>query len=306
MAQAIARRHLAFRLLHQSITEAFDNYMDTGDSSQAANLAANIYEAKSVWATFVSEESECKYVNLELFDKVLIRVMRQKASVFLSVSWQQNMLIQLCLCCLESPQNPTGSLSVQTLVDEFGAQLVSLRTHILGFIQDHDTGENDEMTTTVTRFINLGCFLSAIAADAANRPAYPLHERDLWLLGQIGLDLVSGIMQVDYSFEIQDPIRLGVFKVAIAWFEENEEFLCKELRDLYLCGHRLCSFLDSEELELVDGEAEYPILVVKAEAALLAILRSVKERFNREGLRAILEEYGGYWAEWAQSGLYQA
>lgn len=275
--------------------------MATGDSSQAANLAANIYEAKSVWARFVSEESECKYVKLEIFDEVLIRVMRQKAALSLPV-WQQNMLVQLCLCCLESPHNPTGSLSVQALIDEFGAQLVSLRTHILEFIQDDNSGQNAEMLTTVTRFTNLGCFLSAIAADAANRPVYPLHEHDLWLFGQIGLEIVSGIMQVDYDFDIQDLIRLSIFTVCITWFEEHEEFLCKQLckQALYLCGHRLCSFLDSEELELVDGEAEYPVLVVKTEDALLAILRSAQERFNCQGLLSILEEYGKYWDEWAQ------
>lgn len=149
------------------------------------------------------------------------------------------------------------------MIDEFGAQLVSLRTQILGSIQDDDSVQNTEMLTTVTRFTNLGCFLSAITADAANRPAYPLHEHDLGLFGQIGLDLVSGIMQVDYNFGIQDLIRLSIFTVCITWFEEHEEFLCKQLckQALYLCGHQLCSFLDSEELELVDGEEEYPVLL---------------------------------------------
>lgn len=42
---------------------------------------------------------------------------------------------------------------------------------------------------------------------------------------------------------------------------------------------------------------------MKAEDALLAILRSAQERFSCQGLLPLLEECGKYWAEWAQRDL---
>lgn len=116
------------------------------------------------------------------------------------------------------------------------------------------------------------------------------------------MELVLGIVQADNDFDIhEDLIRFKIFKVCIAWFDENEEFLSRELcqeHDLYLCEHRLCAFLDADWLELVDGEGEYPVLVHKAENAVLLILRNLEKRFDRQSLLNIFQEYGEDWFEW--------
>lgn len=301
MPRPIVETHLFFWLFHRSVTAAIDQYLATGNSSLAANMANVIYEQRAGWVKYLSEDPNGKHFKLDLFDEVLARVVRQKAEISPPVTYQQDLLVQLCLHIFASSQNPRGSLSVQTLITEVGAQLVSLRTQLLDLVQDDETAGSANMSTTVAKFANLGCFMSAIAADTSNRPAYPLDEHDLWSLGQVGVELVRGIMQADNDFDIyEDLIRLNIFKVCITCFNENEEFLCKELckEDLYLCEHRLCSFLDSDWLELADRENEFPILVIKAENAVLTILRTLEKRFGRHSMLRILHEYGEDWVEW--------
>lgn len=277
MPQAVGQTQSVFWLLHRKITAVFHQYISTGDSSLAANTAIEIYVENLAWARFLSEDPRGKYHKPELFDEVLARVMQQGAAASLPVTWQQNLLVQLCLHCLISSHNPIGSLNVQTLVTEIGTHLISLRTQLLDFIQD-DTTDSADISTTVERFTNLGSFMSAMSADATNRPAYPLDVNDLWSLGQVGLELVLGIVKVDNDFDIyEDLIRLNIFKVCITWLDENEEFLSKEIchkEDLYLCVDRLCSFVDSDWLELTDAEGEYPALAHKAKSAVLVMLRN--------------------------------
>lgn len=300
MPRPIVQTRLYFWLLHHQITDVFDLYLATGNSSLVADMAIVVYAQKQFWARFCSEDPTGKYFKLELFDEVLARIIRQRAAIFPPVSWQQNMLVQFCLHCFASSQNPMGSLNIQTLITEIGTQLLSLRTQLLDFVQDDDTAESANMPNRVAQFTNLGTFMSAVAADASKRPAYPLNEHDLWLLGQVGVELVLGIVQADNDFDIhEDLIRLKIFKVCTVWFDENGEFLSKELceeHDLYLCEHRLCSFLDADWLE--DGEGEYPVLVHKAENAVLLILRNLEKRFGRQSLLNIFQEYGEDWFEW--------
>lgn len=306
MSRPTVETHILFWLFHHRITDAIDRYLFTGDSSLAANVANVIYEQRAVWVRYLSEDPNGKYFKLEFFDEVLARVVQQKAAVSRPVTYQENMLLQLCLHIFASSHNPRGSLKVQTLITEIGTQLVSLRTQLLDFIQDDDMAGSANMPTTVAKFTNLGCFMSAIAADASKRPVYPLNEQDLWSLGQVGVELVAGIVQADNDFDVyEDLIRLKLFKICITWFDENEELLYKELckEDLYLCEHRLCSFLDSEWLESADSEREYPVLVIQAESAVLKILRTLEKRFGRESLLPILEEYGEDWADWVLRDL---
>lgn len=301
MSQPIVETQLFFWLIHHKITAVINQYLATGNSSLAANMADIIYAQRAVWFRYLSEDPNGKYLKLELFDEVLARTVRQKAEVSLSVTYQQNMLIQLSLHLFASSQNPRGSLSVQKLITEVGSQLVSLRTQLLDLIQDGDTEGSANMSNTVAKFTNLGCFLSAITSDASKRPVYPLDEHDLWSLGQVGVELVCGIVQADTDFDIyEDLIRLKIFKVCITFFEENKDLLSKKLceQDLHLCEHRLCSFLDSDWLELADRESEYPVLVVKAEDAVLTILRTLDKRFGSQSLARILHEYGEDWVEW--------
>lgn len=302
MPRPIVRTHLVFWLLHHKITSAFDGYLATGESSLAASVATITCAQKQGWTRFCLEDPKGKYFKPELFDEVLARVIRNKAEVSIPVSWQQNMLVQFCLHCLASSQNPIGSLNVQTLVAELGAQLISLRTQLLDFVQD-DTADSDKISTTVERFTNLGCFMSAIFCDAAKRPVYPLDHHDLWSLGQVGKELVLGILQADNDFDIyEDLIRLKIFKVCITWFDENRELMSQELceeHDLYLCEYRLCSFLDADWLELTDREGEYSVMVQKAENAVLLILRNLEKRFSRQSLLSIIQDYGEDWFEWA-------
>lgn len=279
MPQETVQTQLVFWHLHRKITAVFDRYIATENSLLAANTAAEMYAEKLLWARSLSEHPEGKYYKLELFDEALARVMQQKAAASLPVTWQQNLFVQLCLHCLTSSQNPIGSLSVRALINEFGAQLVSLRTQLLDIIQD-DTEDFADISTPVERFTNLGCFMSAVAADATYRPAYPLDEYDLWSLGQVGAELVTGITRADNDFDIyEDLIRLKIFKVCVTWLDENEESLikeiCQEEEDVYLCGDRLCSFVDSDWLELTDAEGEYPTLAHKAENAALVMLESL-------------------------------
>lgn len=299
MPRPIVQTHVFFCLLHRTITAAFDRYLATGNSSLATNMATEIYAQKQVWTNYCSEDLAGKYFKPGLFDEVLARVIRQKAVLYSSVSWQQNMLVQFCIHGLESSQNPRGSLNVRTFITEIGNQLVSLRTQLLDFVQDDDA-EASNMPDTVAKFTNLGCFMSAVAADAAYRPVYQLNEQDLWSLGQVGLELVLGILQADSDFDIyEDLIRLNIFKVCITWFDENREFLSKELceeHDLYLCEYRLCSFLDSDWLE--DDEGEYTVLVHRAEDAVLMIIRNLEKRFGRQSLLRVFREYGEDWVEW--------
>ncbi|KAI7779602.1 hypothetical protein LA080_000714 [Diaporthe eres] len=295
-----------FWLIHWRITDAIDRYLATGYSSLAANTAKVIYEHRAVWVGYLSENPNGKYFKLDLFDEVLARVVREKSAVSRPVTYQENMLVQLCLHTFASSHNPRGSLKVQTLITEIGTQLVSLRTQLLDFVQDDDMAGSANMPTTVAKFTNLGCFLSAIAADASKRPVYPLDEQDLWSLRQVGVELVREILQADNDFDIhEDLIRLNIFKVCISWFDENKESLCKELckEDLYLCEHRLCSFSDSDWLEHVDSGSEYPVLVIQAEVAVLKILRTLDKRFGRESLLPILEEYGEDWEDWVLRDL---
>ncbi|KAG6367149.1 hypothetical protein INS49_001332 [Diaporthe citri] len=270
-------------------------------------MANVIYEQRAVWARYLSADPNGKYFRLELFDEVLARVVRQKAEVSLPVTYQQNMLVQLCLHLFSSSQNSRGSLGVQTTITEIGTQLVSLRTQLLDFIQDDDTAGSANMSNTVAKFTNLGCFLSAITSDASRRPVYPLDDHDLCSLGQVGVELVLGILQVDNDFDIyEDLIRLKIFKVCITWFDENKEPLFKELceeHDLYLCQHRLGSFLDSDWLEHADRESEYPVLTVKAEEIVLTILRNLEKKFGRQSVLTILQEYEEDWVEWVLSDL---
>lgn len=304
MPRPIVEPHVFFWLFHRRITAAFDRYLATGDSSLVTNMATVIYAQKQVWTNFCSEDPAGKYLKPGLFDEVLARVIRQKAELYPPVSWQQNMLVQFCIHGLESSQNLKGSLKVWTLITEIGSQLVSLRTQLLDFVQDDDA-EAATMPDTVAKFTNLGCFMSAVAADAANRPVYQLNEQDLWSLGQVGVELVLGILQADSDFDIyEDLIRLNIFKVCITWFDENREFLSKELceeHDLYLCEYRLCSFLDSDWLG--DDEGEYTVLVRRAEDAVLMIIRNLEKRFGRQSLLRIFREYGEDWVEWVLRDL---
>lgn len=303
MPRPIVETHVFFCLFHRRITATFDRYLDTGDSSVVTNMATVIYAQKQVWTNYCSEDPAGKYFKPRLFDEVLARVIRQEAALCPPASWQQNMLVQFCLHGLESSQNPIGSLNVETLITETGTQLISLRTQLLGFVQDE--AEAADIPTTIAKFTNLGCFMSALAADAVKRPVYPLNEHDLWSLGQVGVELVLGILQADSDFDIhEDLIRLNIFKTCITWFDENSEFLSKELceeHDLYLCESRLCSFLDSDWLE--DDEGEYTVLVHKAEDAMLMIIRNLDKRFGRQSLRRIFREYGEDWVEWVSRDL---
>lgn len=304
MPRPIVETHVFFCLFHRRITATFDRYLDTGDSSVVTNMATVIYAQKQVWTNYCSEDPAGKYFKPRLFDEVLARVIRQEAALCPPASWQQNMLVQFCLHGLESSQNPMGSLNVRLLIIEIGTQLVSLRTQLLDFVQDE--AEATDMPTTIAKFTNLGCFISALAADAAKRPVYPLNEDDLWSLGQVGVELVLGILQADSDFDIhEDLIRLNIFKTCITWFDENGEFLSKEIceeHDLYLCEYRLCSFLDSDWLE--DDEGEYKILVHKAEDAVLMIIRNLEKRFGRQSLLRIFREYGEDWVEWVSRDLW--
>lgn len=179
MSRPIVQTQLYFWLLHHKITEVFDLYLATGNSALVANMAIVVYAQKRVWTKFCLEDPTGKYFKLELFDEVLARVIGQKAAGFPPVSWQQNMLVKFCLHCFASSQNPMGSLNIQTLIIEIGTQLLSLRTQLLDFVQDDDTAESANMPNTVAQFTNLGTFMSAVAADASKRPAYPLNEHDL-------------------------------------------------------------------------------------------------------------------------------
>lgn len=144
------------------------------------------------------------------------------------VTCQQNMLVQLVLHILSSPHNPTGSLRVQALINETGTKLVSLRTELLDFIQDDSEPAN--MPASIASFINLGLFMSTVFGDATKRPAYPLDCHDLESLGQVGVELITGITQAD-----KDLICLNIFKVCITWFDENEEFWSKALSKSTTC-----------------------------------------------------------------------
>lgn len=297
MPRPTIETRILFWLFHYRITDAINRYLATGDSSLAANMAHVIYEERAVWVRYLSEDPNGKYFKLDFFDEVLARVVQQKAAVSHPVTYQENMLVQLSLHLFTSSQNLRGSLSVQTLITEIGTQLVSLRTQLLDFVQDMAVSAN--IPNTVAKFTSLGCFMSAIAADASKRPVYPLDEQDLWSLGQVGVELVRGILQADNDFDIYDDlIRLKIFRVCITWFDENKESLCKELctEDLYLCVHRLCSFVESDWLEHVDSGG-YPVLVVQAKVAVLKILRTLDKRVGRESLETILQEDGEDWVD---------
>ncbi|KAH8762039.1 hypothetical protein F5883DRAFT_646829 [Diaporthe sp. PMI_573] len=301
---ATLRTSQVFSRLHQRVNVIFIRYISYANSSLAANFAAEIYVVYLGFTRSLSENPESKGLKGELFDEVVARVMQQKAAEALSASYQQNLLVQLCLHLFVSPENPTGTLNVQTLVFEIGSRLVNLGTQLLEFIQDGDTTSAD-IDPTLASFTNLGCFMSAIASDGAQRPACPLEEHNLWSLGRVGVDLVLGIIRADSYFDISmDLIRLKVFKVVTTWFNENREFLSEEIceeQDLYLCQYRLFSFYDW--LEITEGEEEYPPLAHNANMAALGILRNLENRFGHQTLLEVLEEYPDGWANWIMDSL---
>lgn len=303
---ATLRTSQVYSFLHQRISTIFDHYIAYANSSLAVNFAAEIHMVHRDFTIFLSKDPEGKGKGLkrELFDQVVARVLQQKAAASLPVSYQQKLLVQLCLHVFVSSGNPTGTLKVQTLIFEIGSRLLNLGTQLLDFIQDDDTGSVD-IGSILASFTNLGCFMSAITADGAGRPAYPLYEHDLWLLGRVGVDIVLGIVKADNDFDISDLMRLKLFQVAITWLDENKKFLFEELceeNDLYVCQYRLFSFYDSDWLELT-SRGEYPILAHNANIAALEILRNMEKRFGRQILLEIVGEYPDEWAEWIMNSL---
>lgn len=300
---AAFRTSQVYSRLHRRVDSIFDHYIAYANSSLAVNFAAEIHMVYRGYTIFLSKNHQGKGLNRELFDQVVARVMQQKAAASLPVSYQQNLLVQLSLHVFVSSGNPTGTLNVKTLICEISTRLVNLGTQLLDFVQG-DTDSAD-IEPILAKFTNLGCFMSAIAADGTRRPAYPLDEHDLRRLGRVGVDIVLGIVKADNDLDIMDLMRLKLFTVAITWLDENMEFMSVEIceeNDLYLCQYRLFSFYDSDWLELA-SRGEYPILAHNANIAALEILRNMEKRFGHETLSEIVSEYPDEWAEWILNSL---
>lgn len=295
---ASLRTSQVFSNFCRKVNAIFDRYIACGNSSLSADHAAEIRIVHQDFTRFLSE-AEAKGLKQQLFGQVVARVIRQKAEEALPVSWKQVLLVQLCLHVI-SPGSLTRVLEVQTLVSEIGDRLLNLGTQLSEFIRDTESVDID---TILANFTNLGCFMSAIAADVAERHVYPLDDHEVGLLRQVGVKLVLGIFGADRHLDMSIGfVRLKLFRVATTWFEENKGILenCEE-GDLYLCQDRLFSFWESDWLE--DRDEEFPILAEQASKAALRSLTDLENRFGHQKLLKVLEEYPPDWVEWILSSL---